>query len=88
MQRNNIYILIAVLGIFLFAIVYVVRYQTSSVHEIFKFHREQLQNEIKAIQEERQKLRLTIDSLERSISAEQVGLLNDINDFLKKHDKK
>ena len=88
MQKSSLIIIGLALVLFVIAVTYIVRYQTSSVHQIFKHHREQLENEIKAIQAERQKLKLTIDSLERSISVQQVELLHDIDDFLKKHDKK
>ena len=88
MQKSSLIIIGLALVLFVIAVSYIVRYQTSSVHQIFKHHREQLENEIKAIQAERQKLKLTIDSLERSISVQQVELLHDIDDFLKKHDKK
>ena len=88
MERSSLIFIGIGLVLFISAVTYIVRYQTSSVHEIFKHHREQLENEIKAIQVERQKLKLTIDSLERSISVQQVELLHDIDNFLKKHDKK
>jgi len=88
MERSNLIFIGIGLLLFISAITYIVRYQTSSVHEIFKHHREMLENEIKAIQTERQKLKLTIDSLDRAISVQQVELLHDIDDFLKKHGKK
>lgn len=88
MEKSNLIFIGLGLSLFVIAITYIVRYQTSSVHEIFKHHREQLENEIKAIQAERHKLKLTIDSLDRAISVQQVELLNDIDDFLKKHGKK
>ena len=88
MERSNLIFIGIGLVLFISAITYIVRYQTSSIHEIFKHHREQLENEIKAIQNERNKLKLTIDSLDRNISIQQVELLHDIDDFLKKHGKK
>jgi uncharacterized protein YlxW (UPF0749 family) len=88
MQRSNLIFIGIGLVLFISAVCYIIRYQTSSVNEIFKHHREQLENEIKAIQAERQKLKLTIDSLDRAISVQQVELLHDIDNFLKKHDKK
>lgn len=86
MERNNILIIIG--AIFILSVIYVVWNQTSVVNDIFKQHREQLQNEIKAIQEERKNLKKTIDSLDFRISIEQKDLLNDIDDILKKYGKK
>jgi peptidoglycan hydrolase CwlO-like protein len=86
MQRNNILIIIG--AIFILSVIYVVWNQTSVVNDIFKQHRDQLQNEIKAIQEERKNLKKTIDSLDIRISIEQKDLLNDIDDILKKYGKK
>lgn len=86
MERNNILIIIG--AVFVLSVIYVVWNQTSVVNDIFKQHREQLQNEIKAIQEERKNLKKTIDSLDIRISIEQKDLLNDIDDILKKYGKK
>ena len=86
MERNNILIIIG--AVFILSVIYVVWNQTSVVNEIFKQHRDQLQNEIKAIQEERKNLKKTIDSLDIRISIEQKDLLNDIDDILKKYGKK
>ena len=86
MGRNNILIIIG--AVFILSVIYVVWNQTSVVNEIFKQHRDQLQNEIKAIQEERKNLKKTIDSLDIRISIEQKDLLNDIDDILKKYGKK
>ena len=86
MQRNNILIIIG--AVFILSVIYVVWNQTSVVNDIFKQHRDQLQNEIKAIQEERKNLKKTIDSLDIRISIEQKDLLNDIDDILKKYGKK
>jgi peptidoglycan hydrolase CwlO-like protein len=86
MERNNILIIIG--AVFILSVIYVVWNQTSVVNEIFKQHREQLQNEIKSIQEERKNLKKTIDSLDIRINIEQKDLLNDIDSFLKKHGKK
>jgi hypothetical protein len=49
MQRSSLILIGIGLVLFISAVTYIVRYQTSSVHEIFKHHREQLENEIKAI---------------------------------------
>jgi predicted PurR-regulated permease PerM len=87
MERNNILIIVGSV-LFILSIVYVVWNQTSVVNDIFKQHRDQLQNEIKAIQEERLLLKRTIDSLDLKISVEQKDLLNDIDDILKKYGKK
>ena len=87
MGRNNILIIIGSV-LFILSIVYVVWNQTSVVNDIFKQHRDQLQNEIKAIQEERKNLKKTIDSIDIRISIEQKDLLNDIDDILKKYGKK
>jgi predicted PurR-regulated permease PerM len=87
MGRNNILIIVGSV-LFILSIVYVVWNQTSVVNDIFKQHRDQLQNEIKAIQEERLLLKRTIDSLDLKISVEQKDLLNDIDDILKKYGKK
>jgi peptidoglycan hydrolase CwlO-like protein len=86
MGRNNILIIIG--AVFILSVIYVVWNQTSVVNEIFKQHRDQLQNEIKAIQEERKNLKKTIDSIDIRISIEQKDLLNDIDDILKKYGKK
>jgi peptidoglycan hydrolase CwlO-like protein len=86
MGRNNILIIIG--AVFILSVIYVVWKQTSVVNDIFKQHRDQLQNEIKAIQEERKNLKKTIDSLDIRISIEQKDLLNDIDDILKKYGKK
>ena len=86
MGRNNILIIIG--AVFILSVIYVVWNQTSVVNDIFKQHRDQLQNEIKAIQEERKNLKKTIDSLDIRISIEQKDLLNDIDDILKKYGKK
>ena len=86
MGRNNILIIIG--AVFILSVIYVVWNQTSVINDIFKQHRDQLQNEIKAIQEERKNLKKTIDSLDIRISIEQKDLLNDIDDILKKYGKK
>jgi predicted PurR-regulated permease PerM len=86
MGRNNILIIIG--AVFILSVIYVVWNQTSVVNDIFKQHRDQLQNEIKAIQAERLLLKRTIDSLDIKISVEQKDLLNDIDDILKKYGKK
>lgn len=86
MERNNILIIIG--AVFILSVIYVVWNQTSVVNDIFKQHRDQLQNEIKAIQEERKNLKKTIDSIDIRISIEQKDLLNDIDDILKKYGKK
>lgn len=86
MERNNILIIIG--AVFILIVIYVVWNQTSVVNDIFKQHRDQLQNEIKAIKEERLLLKRTIDSLDLKISIEQKDLLNDIDDILKKYGKK
>lgn len=86
MERNNILIIIG--AVFILIVIYVVWNQTSVVNDIFKQYRDQLQNEIKAIQEERLLLKRTIDSLDLKISIEQKDLLNDIDDILKKYGKK
>lgn len=88
MAKNNILIIIASAVVFILCVVYVVWHHTSVVNDIFKQHRDQLQNEIKAIQEERKNLKKTIDSLDIRISIEQKDLLNDIDDILKKYGKK
>ena len=88
MQKNNIIIIVASAVVFILCIAYVLWHQTSVVSDIFKHHREQLQNEIKSIQEERKNLKKTIDSLDIRINIEQKDLLNDIDSFLKKHGKK
>ena len=87
MGRNNILIIVGSV-LFILSIVYVVWNQTSVVNDIFKQHRDQLQNEIKSIQAERLLLKRTIDSLDLKISIEQKDLLNDIDDILKKYGKK
>ena len=87
MGRNNILIIVGSV-LFILSIVYVVWNQTSVINDIFKQHRDQLQSEIKAIQEERLLLKRTIDSLDIIISIEQKDLLNDIDDILKKYGKK
>jgi prefoldin subunit 5 len=81
-------IVAAGLILFIFAIIYIVRYQTSAVHQIFKHHREQLENEIQAIKQERERLRKSIDSLEYRINLEQENLIIDIENFLKNHGKR
>jgi prefoldin subunit 5 len=81
-------IVAAGLILFVFAIIYIVRYQTSAVHQIFKHHREQLENEIQAIKQERERLRKSIDSLEYRINLEQENLIIDIENFLKNHGKR
>jgi hypothetical protein len=86
MERNNILIIIG--AVFILSVIYVVWNQTSVVNDIFKQHRDQLQSEIKGIQEERLLLKRTIDSLDLKISIEQKDLLNDIDDILKKYGKK
>ncbi len=86
MERNNILIIIG--AVFVLSVIYVVWNQTSVVNDIFKQHREQLQNEIKAIQEERKNLKKTIDSLDFKINLDKKDLLNDIDSFLRKHGKK
>lgn len=88
MQKNNIIIIVALAVVFILCVVYVVWHQTSVVSDIFKQHREQLQNEIKAIQAERLLLKQTIDSLDTKINLDKKDLLNDIDSFLRKHGKK
>lgn len=88
MQKNKLIFIIASAVIFILCVVYIVWQQTSSINEIFKQHREELQKEIKAIQEERKNLKKTIDSLDFRIKIEQKDLLNDIDDILKKYGKK
>lgn len=88
MQKNNIIIIVASAVVFILCIAYVLWQQTSIVSQIFKQHREQLQNEIKAIQAERLLLKQTIDSLDTKINLDKKDLLNDIDSFLRKHGKK
>ena len=88
MQKNNIIIIVASAVVFILCIAYVLWQQTSVVSQIFKQHREQLQNEIKAIQAERLLLKQTIDSLDTKINLDKKDLLNDIDSFLRKHGKK
>ena len=88
MKQTTLMIVAAGLLLFTFAIIYIVRYQTSSVHQIFKHHREQLENEIEAIKQERERLRKSIDSLEYRINLEQENLIIDIDNFLKNHGKR
>jgi len=88
MKQTTLIIVAAGLILFVFAIVYIVRYQTSAVHQIFKHHREQLENEIQAIKLERERLKKSIDSLEYRINLEQENLIIDIDNFLKNHGKK
>jgi len=87
MDKKYIY-LIAGAVFFVLSVVYIVWNQTNVINKIFLDHRDQLQNEIKAIQNERIILRRTIDSLELNINAEKTDLLNDIDNFLKSHGKK
>lgn len=87
MDKKYIY-LIAGAVFFVLSVVYIVWNQTNVINKIFLDHRDQLQNEIKAIQNERMILRRTIDSLELKINAEKTDLLNDIDNFLKSHGKK
>jgi predicted PurR-regulated permease PerM len=88
MKQTTLMIVAAGLILFIFAIVYIVRYQTSAVHQIFKHHREQLENEIQAIKQERERLKKSIDSLEYRINLEQENLIIDIDNFLKNHGKR
>lgn len=88
MKQTTLIIIAAGLILFIFAIIYIVRYHTSSVHQIFKHHREQLENEIQAIKLERERLRKSIDSLEYRINLEQENLIIDIDNFLKNHGKR
>jgi hypothetical protein len=88
MKQTTLMIVAAGLILFVFAIIYIVRYQTSAVHQIFKHHREQLENEIQAIKQERERLRKSIDSLEYRINLEQENLIIDIENFLKNHGKR
>ena len=88
MKQTTLIIVAAGLILFTFAVTYIVRYQTSSVHQIFKHHREQLENEIQAIKFERERLRKSIDSLEYRINIEQENLIIDIDNFLNNHGKK
>ena len=87
MDKKYIY-LIAVAVFFVLSVVYIVWNQTNVINKIFLDHRDQLQNEINAIKNERMILRRTIDSLELNINAEKTDLLNDIDNFLKSHGKK
>jgi peptidoglycan hydrolase CwlO-like protein len=86
MNKNYIFIIVG--SVFILSIIYIAWNQTSVINKIFKQHREQLQNEIKAIQSERLLLKQTIDSLDIRIKIEQKDLLNDIDDILKKYGKK
>ena len=88
MQKNNILIIVASVVVIILCVAYVLWQQTSVVSDIFKQHREQLQNEIKAIQAERLLLKQTIDSLDFKINLDKKDLLNDIDSFLRKHGKK
>lgn len=87
MDKKYIFIIIGSIA-FVLSIFYIFWQQTSVVNDIFKQHREQLQNEIKAIKTERLLLKRTIDSLDIQIKLEQKDLLNDIDDILKKYGKK
>lgn len=87
MDKKYIY-LIAGAVFFVLSVVYIVWNQTNVINKIFLDHRDQLQNEIKAIKNERMILRRTIDSLELKINTEKTDLLNDIDNFLKSHGKK
>lgn len=88
MQKNNILIIVTSVVVIILCVAYVLWQQTSVVSDIFKQHREQLQNEIKAIQAERLLLKQTIDSLDTKINMDKKDLLNDIDSFLRKHGKK
>lgn len=88
MQKNNIFIIVASVVVIILCVAYLLWQQTSVVSDIFKQHREQLQNEIKAIQAERLLLKQTIDSLDLKINLDKKNLLNDIDSFLRKHGKK
>lgn len=88
MEKNKLLIIIASAVVFILCVDYVLWQQTSVVNDIFKQHREQLQNEIKAIQEERLLLKQTIDSLDFKINLDKKDLLNDIDSFLRKNGKK
>ena len=87
MQKKYIYS-IAGASLFVLSIFYIVWHQTSVVNKIFTDHRNQLQTEIKAIQNERFVLRKLIDSFEFKINSDKNILINDIDSFLKKYDKK
>lgn len=87
MDKKYVYIAAGSL-FFVLSIVYIVWNQTSVVNKIFNEHRNQLQNEIKAIQSERLVLKKMIDSFELKISLDKKNLLNDIDNFLKTHGKK
>ena len=88
MKQTTLIIVAAGLILFVFAIIYIVRYQTSAVYQIFKHHREQLENEIEAIKQERERLKKSIDSLEYRINLEQENLIIDIDNFLKNYGKR
>lgn len=88
MEKNKLLIIIASAVVFILCVAYVLWQQTSVVNDIFKQHREQLQNEIKAIQAERLLLKQTIDSLDFKINLDKKDLLNDIDSFLRKNGKK
>lgn len=88
MNKNYIFIIVGSIIVFILSIIYISWNQTSVINKIFNEHREQLQNEIKAIQAERLLLKQTIDSLDIRIKIEQKDLLNDIDDILKKYGKK
>ena len=87
MQKKYIYS-IAGASLFVLSIFYILWHQTSVVNKIFTDHRNQLQTEIKAIQNERLVLRRIIDSFEFKINSDKNILINDIDSFLKKHGKK
>lgn len=87
MQKKYIYS-IAGASLFVLSIFYIVWHQTSVVNKIFTDHRNQLQTEIKAIQNERFVLRKLIDSFEFKINSDKNILINDIDSFLKKYGKK
>jgi len=87
MQKKYIYS-IAGASLFVLSIFYILWHQTSVVNKIFIDHRNQLQTEIKAIQNERLVLRRIIDSFEFKINSDKNILINDIDSFLKKYGKK
>ena len=87
MDKKYYYIIAGVI-VFILITVYVVWNQTNVINRIFLDHRNQLQNEIKAIQAERLLLKKSIDSMQLKINTEKADLLNDIDNFLKSHGKK
>lgn len=87
-MSKKYYFIIGGSVLFVLSIVYIVWHQTNVINRIFLDHRDQLQNEIKAIQTERIILKRSIDSLELKINLEKTDLLNDIDNFLKSHGKK